>query len=1172
MFVCLAISSAVSGGVAAGATRTVCATGCAYADLQRAIDDAVFGDVILLRAGETYVGHFELPAKSGTGWIEIRSDAAASGLPAAGQRLVPSNRPGGVTPRTLLPRIVGRGGAYKSLALLRTKPGAHGYVFRFIEFDGAAHVGYETLIEIGEDTAVAAPYDIVLDRVYVHGHASKGQKRAITVNGARLSILNSYIADIKAVNADSQAIAGWNGAGPMTIENNYLEAAGENVLFGGAPPAVDGLVPSDIVVRRNHLVKPIAWRNDILAAPTGVTAAGRSGGSLPAGTHYFRVVAVMATGTRTADSKASAEVPATVGSGSAVALTWTAVSGADRYRIYRGTSAGAQTVYVETSPAATSFTYTGSGERSGRPPTSGTKWVVKNIFELKNAQRVTLDGNTLENIWSAGQYGYAVVLTPRNSSDRTPWARVRDVTMTNNIVRHAAGVLNVVGFDDTGVTLRTERITLRNNLFHDIDNGKYGGGAKAFLIGGGVADVVLDRNTIVHENSSVVYAYGQETMPGFVYTNNISLHHTYGIMGGGSSTGIPTLTKYFPGAVVRCNVLAGGTASRYPVPNAFPSVVEWHASFVDADDADFRLKPGSVVAAAGCGGVPPGADLAALEAALGGDTTSPGNTPPPPPAGNEAPVADAGGPYAAALGSNVLVDGAESRDADGTIVDYRWTWSDDVLVRAADVASASIRGTDWQRAASADAAGGYVLQNPDKGAAKRSTALASPSSYVELKVHVAAGVPYHLWMRMRATNDAYTNDSLFVQFSGALDAQGQPIGLIGTTSALAIVLEEGNGAGITSWGWNDDVYGASAGPIYFAAPGLQTVRIQQREDGVMWDQFVLSSVAYLTRAPGVTRGDDTILDEDFGASGGIAVTHRYARAGVFPVVLTVTDDKGARASAETSARITAAGSAAADAGGPYTGSRGAAVAFDGSGSSVPSGTTPLFRWSFGDEIALRAPAFSLIGGRWQTLEDPSAAGGLAVRNSNRGDAKRTSPLAAPASYVEASFQVAAGVPYRLWVRMRAEGDAYSNDSVFVQFSGSTTAAGEAAWRIGTQAALAVVLEEGHGAGVDGWGWNDAHYGSIAGPVYFNSDPVQRIRVQQREDGAIIDQIILSAEDYYDEAPGATMSDTTLVPEFQEDATGVRVQHTFLRAGLYPIRLTVRSGSSSSEDATTVEVK
>ena len=71
-------------------------------------------------------------------------------------------------------------------------------------------------------------------------------------------MLNSYISDIKAVNADSQAIAGYNGAGPFTIENNYLEAAGENVLFGGADPAVTNLVPSDIVLRRNHLFKPLA--------------------------------------------------------------------------------------------------------------------------------------------------------------------------------------------------------------------------------------------------------------------------------------------------------------------------------------------------------------------------------------------------------------------------------------------------------------------------------------------------------------------------------------------------------------------------------------------------------------------------------------------------------------------------------------------------------------------------------------------------------------------------------------------------------------------------------------------------------------------------------------------------------------------------------------------------
>ena len=42
--------------VSAGATtRTVCASGCAYTDLQSAIDAAVFGDTILLRAGQTFV-------------------------------------------------------------------------------------------------------------------------------------------------------------------------------------------------------------------------------------------------------------------------------------------------------------------------------------------------------------------------------------------------------------------------------------------------------------------------------------------------------------------------------------------------------------------------------------------------------------------------------------------------------------------------------------------------------------------------------------------------------------------------------------------------------------------------------------------------------------------------------------------------------------------------------------------------------------------------------------------------------------------------------------------------------------------------------------------------------------------------------------------------------------
>ena len=88
----------------------------------------------------------------------------------------------------------------------------------------------------------------------------KGGRRGIALNGGAMAVVDSYLADFKEVGADSQAICGWNGPGPFKIVNNYLEAAGENVMFGGADPSVRNLVPSDIEIRRNTLTKPLTWR------------------------------------------------------------------------------------------------------------------------------------------------------------------------------------------------------------------------------------------------------------------------------------------------------------------------------------------------------------------------------------------------------------------------------------------------------------------------------------------------------------------------------------------------------------------------------------------------------------------------------------------------------------------------------------------------------------------------------------------------------------------------------------------------------------------------------------------------------------------------------------------------------------------------------------------------
>jgi hypothetical protein len=612
----------------------VCASGCTYAELQSAIDAARPGDTILLRAGETFVGNVILPVKpSSSLWITIRSDAADSQLPGETVRLIPAGKPGANVARASLARIVGSGGPLKSTAVVKTEPGANHYRIMFVEIDGTANVGYETLVEIGHDTTAPEVSHIVFDRVYVHGHPEKGQKRGIALNGAHIDVLNSYVSEIMAVNADSQALAAYHGAGPFRIINNQLEATGENILFGGVDPAVHNLVPSNIQVRRNTITKPLAWRNPVLSAPGWATGwDSGSGGSLSAGAHYFKVVALMETGPVLAHSLASTEVEVWVNGSRSAALTWSAVPGANRYRIYRGTSRGGQSRYLDTPSDSTSYNYSGANEDWGAPESTATYWTIKNLIELKNAQDVTFDGNIIENIWAAGQFGYAIVLTPRNQSGSAPWVRVRDITFTNNIIRHAAGAMQIAGYDNNAASLQTQRIMIRNNLFYDVDPSAWGDYSKTFLIGDAPASITIDHNTIIHNASAVVYAYGAGQISSFVFTNNVTQHRDYGIMASGGRPGNYSIDMYFPSPAIRDNVFLGGRASDYPSPNTFVTQSQWDESFFDAASNDYRLRPGSPFYSAGAGGTVPGADLAQVAAAHASSSASAPVVPEPTPA------------------------------------------------------------------------------------------------------------------------------------------------------------------------------------------------------------------------------------------------------------------------------------------------------------------------------------------------------------------------------------------------------------------------------------------------------------------------------------------------------------------------------------------------------------
>src|SRR5262249_23902872 len=134
-------------------------------------------------------------------------------------------------------------------------------------------------------------------------------------------------------------------------------------------------------------------------------------------------------------------------------------------------------------------------------------WTVKNLIELKNARRVSIDGNVLENNWQSGQQGYAVVLTPRNQYGTAPWTVVQQIQFTNNIVRHVAAGLNVLGTDDNQTSQPTTGITIRNNLFVDISAANWGGNGWLLYTNGG-RSVTVDHNTVFTDGSSVLYADG----------------------------------------------------------------------------------------------------------------------------------------------------------------------------------------------------------------------------------------------------------------------------------------------------------------------------------------------------------------------------------------------------------------------------------------------------------------------------------------------------------------------------------------------------------------------------------------------------------------------------------------------------------------------------------------
>ena len=282
----------------------------------------------------------------------------------------------------------------------------------------------------------------------------------------------------------------------------------------------------------------------------------------------------------------------------------------------------------------------------------GNPFIVKNHLELKNAIRVLIEGNLMEDSWGGfTQKGHAILLTPKNQHTRSgdnvcPICQVTDVTIRYTQISHAGGgivLATAISGDggDGAPALAGTRFSIHDVVMDDLSK-KYKGGGTGFEIANSwptnpINTITINHVTVFPDSESHAMTMGNTQgnppMYGLVFTNNLTLTGRYPVwnaFGGGkigcASGDVPitSIQNCFTTSTFQTNGLIASPSqfppSKWPANNLFPASPEQvqFVNYNNGNGGNYQLLNSSPYKNKGTDGKDLGADIAGLQAALAG--------------------------------------------------------------------------------------------------------------------------------------------------------------------------------------------------------------------------------------------------------------------------------------------------------------------------------------------------------------------------------------------------------------------------------------------------------------------------------------------------------------------------------------------------------------------------